>query len=87
MPLPVESMGRPSDQCYWCKEAPDELPLLLPDGLPGGLCPKSLDAFDSPDGKPPQPDARARLATLLAKVLDEGVAARLATFVHDWTEP
>ena len=84
VPLPVKSMGSLRDQCYWCKEVAN---LYIPDGLAGGLCPKCVKVICSPNGKPPQPDARARLATLLGNVFDEGVADRLATFVHDWTEP
>ena len=84
VPLPVKSMGSLRDQCYWCKEVAN---LYIPDGLAGGLCPKCVKIICSPNGKPPQPDARARLATLLAKKFEPDVAKKVAMFVHDWTEP
>ena len=77
-------MGSLRDPCYWCKEVAD---LYIPDGIAGGLCPRCFDVFCSPNGKPPQPDAIARLATLLQEKFARDVAERVAKFVHDWTEP
>ena len=83
-------MGSLEAPCYWCKNLEW---LYIPDGLDGGLCDKCLDILCSPNGRPPQPDARARLVAMLGdakfplalRVPD--VAILVAMFVHDWIEP
>ena len=83
-------MGSLKAACYWCKNVEW---LYIPDGLPGGLCNKCLDIMCSPNGRPPQPDARTWLVAMLKgaefpralRVPD--VAILVAMFVHDWTEP
>ena len=83
-------MGSLKEPCYWCKNVEW---LYIPDGVDGGLCPKCLDIFVSPNGRPPQPDARARLVAMLGDakfplaLRMPCVAKKVAMFVHDWTEP
>ena len=83
-------MGSLIDACYWCENVEW---LYIPDGVDGGLCPKCLDILVSPNGRPPQPDARARLVAMLGDakfplaLRMPCVAKKVAMFVHDWTEP
>ena len=76
--------------CYWCKNVAEVYHRV---GKGGAFCPKCIEILVSPNGRPPQPDARARLVAMLGdakfplalRVPD--VAILVAMFVHDWTEP
>ena len=57
--------------------------------FPGGLCGDCMERCeDSNDWMPPQPDAIARLRSLLVEAaFDEEIARKIAELVHAWHEP
>ena len=71
-------------QCYWCGWWQEGM--YIPDGIDHGLCEYCLWERWGP----PQPDARARLCTLLLELVPEmpcSAAWEIACFCHEWHEP
>ena len=83
-------IGKEIKPCYWCKNVAEVYHRV---GKGGAFCPKCIEILVSPNGRPPQPDARARLVAMLGDakfplaLRMPCVAKKVAMFVHDWTEP
>ena len=83
-------IGKEKKPCYWCKNVAEVYHRV---GKGGAFCAKCIEILVSPNGRPPQPDARARLVAMLGDakfplaLRSPCVAKTVAMFVHDWTEP